>query len=119
LDDRRFETPTTRAEHQQALGEILEQEFAAADAAAWLNRFRAAGVPCAPINAYSEVLADCQVEHMGWVQALTLPTGRETRTFTSPLKLSGRGAPVRLRPPALGEHNDEILGPLRGGRTAG
>jgi len=118
LDDQRFETPTTRAQHQEALREILEQEFAAADAGSWLDRFRAAGVPCAPINAYSEVLADPQVEHMDWVQALTLPTGRETRTFASPLKMSGRSAPVRLRPPALGEHNEEILGPLRAGKEA-
>lgn len=113
LDDERFESPTTRATHQEVLREILEREFARADAASWLERFRAAGVPCAPINAYSEVLADPQVEHMNWVQALTLPTGRETRTFTSPLKLSGAGAAVRRAPPALGEHNEEILAPLR------
>lgn len=119
LEDPRFVTPTTRAQHQEALRVILEQAFAAADGAIWLERFRAAGVPCAPINPYSAVLADCQVEHMGWVQPLELPTGRRTKTFVSPLRLSGAGAPVRLRPPALGEHNAEILGPLRDekGRT--
>ena len=31
---------------------------------------------------------------------------------------SAEGLPVRLRPPALGEHNDEVLGPLRSGRGA-
>ncbi|MGE3389288.1 MAG: CaiB/BaiF CoA transferase family protein [Gammaproteobacteria bacterium] len=113
LEDPRFATPTTRAQHQEPLREILEAEFARADAATWLERFRAAGVPCAPLNRYSEVLADPQVVHMGWVQPLTLPTGRETRTFVSPLKMSGEGAPVRRPPPALGEHNEEVLGPLR------
>ena len=34
-------------------------------------RFRGR-IPCAPINTYSEVLADPQVEHMGWVQPLEL-----------------------------------------------
>ncbi|MGD9601733.1 MAG: CaiB/BaiF CoA transferase family protein [Gammaproteobacteria bacterium] len=113
LEDPRFATPTTRAQHQEPLREILEAEFARADAATWLERFRAAGVPCAPLNRYSEVLADPQVVHMGWVQPLTLPTGRETRTFVSPLKMSGEGTPVRRPPPALGEHNEEVLGPLR------
>jgi len=113
LSDPRFATPTTRAHHQEALREILEQVFATADNATWLARLRAAGVPCAPINAYSEVLADPQVEHMGWVQPIDLPNGRQTRTFASPVRLSGVGPPVRRRPPALGEHNDEILGPLR------
>src|SRR5690606_16597373 len=50
LADERFATPTTRARHQTALREILEEIFATADSAQWLERFRAAGVPCAPIN---------------------------------------------------------------------
>ena len=119
LDDERFATPSTRARHQDALLVILEQEFAQADTATWLDRFRAAGVPCAPINTYSQVLADPQVEHMQWVQPLELPNGVQTRTFASPMRFGGEGFPVRLRPPALGEHNDEILGPLRAGRGAG
>ena len=113
LKDERFLSPTTRAEHQIDLRDILEQEFASADAATWLEKFRAAGVPCSPINTYSEVLADPQVQHMNWVQSLTLPTGRETQTFTSPVKMSGGEQTVRLAPPALGEHNEEILTPLR------
>jgi formyl-CoA transferase len=113
LDDERFQTPTTRARHQDALLEILEAEFRHADTVTWLERFRAAGVPCAPINTYSDVLADPQVEHMQWVQPLQLPNGVHTRTFASPMRLSGHGLPVRLRPPTLGEHNDEVLGPLR------
>ncbi|MBI5617455.1 MAG: CoA transferase [Gammaproteobacteria bacterium] len=114
--DPRFANPTLRAKHQDELKVILEAEFRAADSTTWLERFRAAGVPSAPINAYSEVLADPQVGHMGWVQPLELATGRLTKTFVSPLKMSGEGAPVRLRPPALGEHNEEILGALRAGK---
>ena len=113
LADERFASPTTRAKHQDALLVILEVEFEKAPTALWLERFRAAGVPCAPINSYSEVLADPQVEHMQWVQPIELPNGVKTRTFTAPIRLCGEGLPVRLRPPALGEHNDEVLGPLR------
>ena len=113
LDDERFESPTTRAQHQTALRDILEQEFACADADEWLQKFRQAGVPCSPINTYSEVLADPQVAHMNWVQSLTLPTGRETRTFASPVTMSEEDNPIRLAPPELGEHNEEILAPLR------
>ena len=85
LADERFASPTLRATHQDALLAILEEEFAQGDhGRAWLQRFRAAGVPCAPINSYSEVLADPQVEHMEWVQPLELPNGARTRTFASP-----------------------------------
>jgi formyl-CoA transferase len=113
LADERFGSPTLRAKHQDALLVILEKEFAHADTATWLQRFRDVGVPCAPINTYSEVLADPQVEHMEWVQPLELPNGVRTRTFASPMRFSGHGLPVLRRPPGLGEHNDEVLGPLR------
>ena len=74
LADARFADTSLRARNQDALREILEAIFAGDEAASWLARFREAGVPCAPINTYSEVLADPQVEHMGWVQPLELPT---------------------------------------------
>jgi crotonobetainyl-CoA:carnitine CoA-transferase CaiB-like acyl-CoA transferase len=109
IADDRFVTPTARARHQQELRELLEALFAKDDAAAWLARFRAAGVPCAPINRYSEVLSDVQVEHMEWVQPLELPNGVRTKTFASPIRLAGGNMPIRRRPPALGEHNEEIL----------
>ena len=98
---------------------LLEAEFAKASTSLWLDRFRTAGVPCAPINSYSQVLSDPQVEHMQWVQPLELPNGVKTRTFAGPVRLCGEGLPVRLRPPALGEHNDEVLGPLRRARQLG
>lgn len=110
--DPRFATPTLRARHQDELLELLAPVFRERDAASWLAAFAAAGVPCAPINHYSDVLADAQVEHMGWVQPLRLPNGVTTRTFASPLRFSGEGPPIRRAPPALGEHNEEILGPL-------
>ncbi|WP_415793879.1 CoA transferase, partial [Bordetella pertussis] len=110
--DPRFANPTDRAEHQVALRDILEAIFAEHDSHAWLERFRQAGVPCAPINDYSEVLADPPVEHMDWVQDLELPNGVRTRTFVSPVRFDARTAGVMRRPPALGEHNDEILSAL-------
>jgi crotonobetainyl-CoA:carnitine CoA-transferase CaiB-like acyl-CoA transferase len=113
LADERFASPTLRAKHQDELLVILEKEFAGDDTVGWLERFRVAGVPCAPINTYSQVLADPQVEHMGWVQPLELPNGVLTRTFASPMRMSGKSLPVLRRPPALGEHNEELLGPIR------
>jgi formyl-CoA transferase len=113
LQEPRFQTTSLRAENQDALLEILEHSFIEADSNTWLERFREANIPCAPINSYSNVLADPQVEHMSWVQPLELPGGVQTRTFASPIGLEGRSLPVRRRPPALGEHNDEVLGPLR------
>ena len=105
-----YESTTLRAQNQVALRERLETVFMTEEAAVWLERFRAKGVPCAPINSYSEVLVDEQVKHMSWVQPIDLPNGVQTQTFASPVRFDGEGAPIRRRPPALGEHNEEVFG---------
>jgi crotonobetainyl-CoA:carnitine CoA-transferase CaiB-like acyl-CoA transferase len=107
--DARFGSPTLRAQNQDALRELLEAEFAKYPTAKLLELFAGRGVPCAPINSYSEVLADPQVKHMEWAEEMELPNGARTRTIISPLRLSGKKLGVRRRPPALGEHNDEII----------
>ncbi len=110
LQDPRFLSPSLRAQHQDELRELLEAIFAKAQCAHWLERFRAAGVPCAPINSYEQVLADPQVQYMNWVQPLTLPNGVQTRTFGAPVQFDGQSMPIRRAPPALGEHNAEVFG---------
>ena len=55
------------------------------------------------------------MEHLAWVQPLDLPNGARTRTFASPIRFDGEPPAILRRPPALGEHNDEILGPFRNG----
>ena len=48
-----------------------------------------------------------------------LPNGVATRTFGLPVRFDGQTTALRRPPPALGQHNDEVLGPLRGkGRGA-
>lgn len=107
-DDPRFLTTTERAANQAELKAILEQKFEQQPLEAWIDTFNRAGVPHARINAYSEALADPQVQHMQWVQPLSLPGGAQTQTFVSPLRLNGQGLPVRMNPPALGEHTEAI-----------
>lgn len=106
----RFGSTALRAQHQAELKQIFESVFETLSVPQVLAMFRQAGVPCAPINSYSDALADEQVEFMGWVQPLELPSGVVTRTFASPLRFDGQGQPIYRRPPALGEHNDEIFG---------
>jgi len=109
IEDPRFLSPTLRARHQVALKDILEKRFVERDVAHWIETFKAAGVPHSRINSYAEALADPQVEEMGWVQALELPSGATTRTFGSPIRIDGQNLPITLRPPALGEHTDEAV----------
>lgn len=110
--DPRFATPSLRARHQNELRDLLEAAFAQYDAAQLLQIFNERGVPCAPLNNYSQVLADPQVQHMQWVEDLALPNGVQTRTVVSPQRVSGARLGVYRHPPALGEHTAEVLSEL-------
>lgn len=105
----RFANPTQRAANQTELLGLLEEVFTTKPVQHWLDAFGEAGVPCSPINTYSQALADPQVDHMGWVQPLTLPGGRETQTFGSPIRFDDQMNPITSAPPVLGADTDAIL----------
>ncbi len=109
IDDKRFSDTANRARNQAELTDILEQVFADQTASHWYTLFRNAGVPTAPINKYSEALKDPQVVDMGWIQPLEFPNQSATHTFAHPVLHDGQNLPIFRRPPALNEHEIEIL----------
>ncbi len=107
--DDRFASPSDRARNQDALRETLEQTFMNYDVSQLLAIFNEHGVPCAPINSYSQVLADPQVQHMQWIEGVTLPGGARSKTMISPQRVSGQRLGVYRPPPALGQHTAEVM----------
>ncbi|MDI1282765.1 MAG: CoA transferase [Reyranella sp.] len=110
LADARFKTTQLRAANQVALKDLLEVEFAKAGVDHWLAVFEKAGVPHGRINSYSQILADPQVAHMGWIEEMELPSGVKTRTFGNPVKISGTNLAKRRDPPALGADGEAVFG---------
>jgi crotonobetainyl-CoA:carnitine CoA-transferase CaiB-like acyl-CoA transferase len=107
--DPRFLTQADRMKNQKALAEILSPIFATRPAHVWIAEFDAQGVPCAPVLDYEEILADHHVEHMKLVQEIDLPNGALTKTVAFPLSMSQFQFGITRRPPALGEHTEEVL----------
>jgi crotonobetainyl-CoA:carnitine CoA-transferase CaiB-like acyl-CoA transferase len=110
IADPRFANTALRAQNQFALKVLIETTMQSNTAAYWIAAFSQAGVPCCPINRYSDVLADPQTIAMAWVQPLEMANGHSTHTVGTPIKFNGAGAAIARRPPRLGEHNTEILG---------
>ncbi len=108
LKDPRFETQKLRAANQHALKDLLQVRFATQDVAHWLTKLQAAGVPCAPINEYSEALNDPQSNHLELVRPITLPGGQTTQTVACPVWVDGK--PIEMNPtlPVLGEVTEEL-----------
>ena len=109
VDDTRFSSVSARALNQDDLLPILEDIFVTRSYDDWLGAFRAAGVPCAPINDYSSALHDPQVAAMDWVHDITLPSGAKTRTFGNPVLFNGMSTGIRRCPPELGSNTDDVM----------
>ena len=110
LLDERFTSSALRAKNQAALKELIESILAVHPAKYWIELLSKAGIPCCPINSYSEVIKDKQTHAMGWVHDLEMANSHKTKTIGSPIQFNGKISKIRLHPPRLGEHNKEILG---------
>jgi succinate--hydroxymethylglutarate CoA-transferase len=108
-EDARFKTQGDRARNQVALAEILQPLFKMRTAGEWLLEMDRRGVPCSPINGYPELFDDEHVKSMGIVRPLRLPNGVETSTTAFPIAITDYEFDVRLPPPDLGEHTEEIF----------
>jgi crotonobetainyl-CoA:carnitine CoA-transferase CaiB-like acyl-CoA transferase len=73
-----------------------------------------AGIPCAPVRSIEEVIADPEVTERRTLIDSDYPTRGAIKVAGTPIKLSAASDSSRptRRPPALGEHNAEVLGSI-------
>jgi crotonobetainyl-CoA:carnitine CoA-transferase CaiB-like acyl-CoA transferase len=75
----------------------------------WLDKLRAADIPCVPVNRLGELSAD---EHLGAVDMFPHadhPTEGSIRMVRPPVRFSGADCALGRPAPRLGEHSREIL----------
>jgi formyl-CoA transferase len=75
----------------------------------WISLLEEAGVPCGPINNLHEVFENEQVIARGVELQVPHPTAGQMKLVASPMHLSNTPVEVRLPPPLLGQHTEEIL----------
>ncbi len=108
-EDPRFATNEARVRHREALTELLNELFATRDADAWMTLCESIGLPAAPINTLDRVFADPQVEARGLRVDVPHLTAGSVPIVASPLNVTTAPPEVRLPPPTLGQHTEEIL----------
>ncbi|MCW1750472.1 CaiB/BaiF CoA transferase family protein [Rhizobium acaciae] len=96
---------------------IFHDNFAKNTTAHWLQRLEDVDILCAPVRSLPEALKDEQTI----INKMILEAGETAagpiRLIGSPIDMSAAEVAVRISPPQLGQHNDEILGSL--GRLQG
>jgi formyl-CoA transferase len=108
-DDARFAKNADRVENRAVLIAMLTEMFRGRDNETWLKILNAAEVPCAPIQTIDQVFAAPQVRHRDMLIEIEHPMAGTIRMAGIPVKFSATPASVRLPPPLLGQHTDEVL----------
>ncbi|CAN5459070.1 CoA transferase [soil metagenome] len=114
--DERFRTNAGRVGHRAELDALIETAMQRETSAHWVSVLMALGIPVGRINSVDQALSSPQAVAREMVQSIPLASGATLRTLGFPIKYSNTPATVRLPPPHVGEHTDEVLAEL--GRVA-
>jgi crotonobetainyl-CoA:carnitine CoA-transferase CaiB-like acyl-CoA transferase len=108
-DDARFADNPSRVAHRSILVPLLTEMTKTKTKNDWITTLEKANVPCGPINDLEEVFANEQVVSRQIEMHVPHPTAGTMKLVSSPMKLSATPVEVRMAPPTLGQHTDEVL----------
>ncbi|MBN8953004.1 MULTISPECIES: CaiB/BaiF CoA-transferase family protein [unclassified Rhizobium] len=104
-----FDAQMARRPELQA---IFRENFAKNSTAHWIARLEGVDILCAPVRSLPEALKDEQTI----INKMILEAGETAagpiRLIGSPIDMSAAQVTVRISPPRLGQHNEEILASL-------
>lgn len=118
LDDPAYATNTDRASRRETLIPLVQSLLVKRDVAAIEAMCERAGLPFSRIAKPWDLFADPHLLASGGLLPITLPDGRAGAVPALPVTFDGARLGVRHDLPKPGEHDEEILGPLRAARDA-
>ncbi len=116
--DPRYATLKSQKARRSDLQEIFRKRFATDMSAHWLERLDGVDILCAPVKTLADALDDPQTACNRMIVELEPTAAGPVRLVASPIDMSAAPFAVRRAPPALGEHNDEVLEAVHAGEDA-
>ncbi|MCK8788043.1 CoA transferase [Roseomonas sp. NAR14] len=109
-DAPRFATDQSRGDHGEELSALMAAWCAGHDVESALSALAAARIPCGPVLAPRQVLADPHIRASGAFRALDYPGLPQPAPIARPpVSLSRTPPTIRRRAPQPGEHTEAIL----------
>jgi crotonobetainyl-CoA:carnitine CoA-transferase CaiB-like acyl-CoA transferase len=112
--DPRFVTNDNRVTNRVELTKLLRTRFEQDSTAFWVSRLSAAGIPHSPLNTVEDVLNDPQTAARDMIAEMMHPAIGPIKVPGIPIKLTETPGTVRMPPPLLGQHQEEIFADYSG-----
>ena len=107
--DSDFADGKARSKNRKKLNALIESHTVKKPAAYWIEHFNAHGCPAGEINSIDQVFGLEQVRHLGLAQPMVSQERGATEVLGQPILMSRSKASVKVAPPKLGQHTDEVL----------
>lgn len=107
--DPKYTTNALRVRHRMELVKEIGWTMSSKTNAQWSEIFKGANFPYGPINSLAQVFQDPHVIDSGLVQNVEHPDAGSLKLVGPPVHFSGSSNCIRLPPPGLGQHTEEIL----------
>jgi formyl-CoA transferase len=108
-DDPRFANNPLRQAAKHELARLIETYLRRGTGDEWLARFEQFGIPAGPILDIEEAFESPLATERQMRLEIEHPAAGRISQVGAPWKLDGASSPIRLPPPRLGEHTDEVL----------
>ena len=108
-----YSTNAARVANRIELIAELAPTFLTRTSQEWIDALLGAGVPAAPILDYEQAMASEQAIARNMVMDVPHPVEGSFKSLGFPVKMMGTPQEVRLPPPLINEHGDEIRRELR------
>lgn len=109
LDDPRYASNHARCQHRAEVVDILQTIFRTNGRDHWIKLCGELDVPACRVNNLKELFEMEQLEAIGSVVKWDHPRYGPFRTMNIPIHMSESPGSLRIAPPGLAEHTDEVL----------
>lgn len=107
-----FDTPELAYKKRDDIKPIIQARVQTNTSEHWLALLATRDMWCAKVQDFEDLMSDPQVAHNELIQTIEHPVAGTVRVVGNPIRFSETPSSIRLNPPAVGQHNREILAEL-------
>jgi crotonobetainyl-CoA:carnitine CoA-transferase CaiB-like acyl-CoA transferase len=108
-DDPRLADAQTRSRHVAELYALIAECVGCQTTAYWLDKLKAADIPCGPVNPLAALPEDEQLAAVDFFPLTDHPSEGRIRIVRPPVRFGAADCALRHPAPLLGQHSREIL----------